>query len=349
MRHPRPPYVPTTTTSPTQDTQTPQPPVTTHQEVLTPTTTTTLDSYTLLNLPKTTFDTYTPLNPSLTTFDTYPVGGAQGGPFSWEGVSPDPALTPSLSLYGSPGLPAPSPRPTATPEATYSGYTQSAAHSVSVTLADLSLAAPHMCQAPPEYTRGSYEPPLYPSLAQLAGDDLPSTSDWSSINVGLEGWGTDPLQQAWPSTSHATHGDPAPTWSWPPQAPGPQDPWVPHSQVCSLPQDPAALSPASREVAQGLPQGSAAPHGRRSASRSPLSPTGAKLTPSPRGDLPPRSPLAQPASPHDTRHADRRRWRRRQQQQEENPRQQHTPRDESQDDDEDDDTEEEERPVCVPP
>nr|XP_045589727.1 mucin-5AC-like [Procambarus clarkii] len=284
--------------------------------------TTAHEAYTQVDFPKAAHDT---------GLDTYPEGGSHGASFSWEGVSPDPAL----SLYGSPGLPAPSPRPTPTPEATHSGHTQSAAQSVSVTLADLTLAAPHTCQAPPEYTSGYHDAPrgyldtppyrssASPSLALLAGEDLPGSSDWSSISgatVGLEGWGADPLQHVWPSPS------------WPPQ----QDPWT--LQV-SAAGHPAALSPASREVAQGLPQG--APTARRSASRSPLSPPApspggrSPLAPplpspggrSPRSPLAPssggRSPLAPPPpspgggarSPRDTRQAERRRWRRRQEEQ----------------------------------
>ncbi|XP_069980337.1 nascent polypeptide-associated complex subunit alpha, muscle-specific form-like [Penaeus vannamei] len=307
MRHPRPPLAPPTTVFAPY---TPPPAVTT--------------SYASLSTPKPTHESFAAQSQPTSTFDLFAAGpAAPGASLSWEGVSPDPALTPSLSLYGSPGIPGPSPRPTATPEATHSGHPHGAA---SATAADIPFAAAPPTRPPPPYARPAQD--SYFSGAQDAPftqfpDDEPGPSDWRSITgatVCLEGWEEGDLRQVWPASSTPMAspglGASSDAWAWAPQSSVPQEPW-PLPPPYEL-----ALSPASREVAQGLLlQGASAPRGRRSASRSPLSPTGAAPTPSPRGDFPPRSPLAPPASPRDARHAERRRWRRREQPQEEQPRQ----------------------------
>lgn len=264
-------------------------------------------------IPKTTFESLaapqpTPAAPHTTPtlFETIAGDGGHGGSFSWEGVSPDPALTPSLSLYGSPGLPTHS---TPTPEAVQPAHSQGSSQDVSVTMADLSLSLPPPYTAPPAYTLTSLDAP-YSTL----DPSLPGPSHWS----GLEG-SEDPLSSAWlpqaPSAMPMSEPMTEP-WSWPTQSPSvPQDPWPapapapPAPLVRTPPQDVAALSPGSLEVAGRLGEVVAQTHSRRSHSRSPLSPGAATPCPSP------RSPLHPPPSPLLPQHSDRRRWRPRQQQQ----------------------------------
>lgn len=324
MRHPHPPpYTPRTTATATS--HVPQMLHTLNTPTHSPRTTS--DPLTQQTLPKTTFDTDISHHQPSTSFESNPVASDPLGS-SWEGVSPDPAHTSSLSLYGSPSLPVPSPHTSSAPAVTtYPSHTEGISHSVSVTLAELTLASSQSVQTQSDYssayTEPGYGPTAIPSLALLVGDDQQCSSDWSTISgatVGLEGWGVDPQPPVWPTpvTNVTAPSDPEMTWVWPSQSAESDNLW--HLQappVCSPPRGHAALSPASREVSLGFLHGNGAPHGRRSASRSPLSPSGAASTPSPRGDLPPRSPLALPGSPQDTRSAatDRRRWRRRQHQQ----------------------------------
>lgn len=150
MRHPPPPpYTPRTTT-----------PTTTHgpqilHTLTTPTHSprTTGDPLTQQTQAKTTFDTFIPHHQASTSFESYPAASGPAGSSSWGGMSPESAITPSLSFYGSPALSSPSPRPTPTPEGTtHSHHTERTSHRVSVTVTDLTSVTPQNIQAHSDYT-----------------------------------------------------------------------------------------------------------------------------------------------------------------------------------------------------
>lgn len=321
MRHHHPPpYTPRTTTPPTS--YVPQ-----MLHTLTSPTHIPRTSNDPLNqqfLPKTMFDTNIPPNQPSTSFQAHPVASLPPSSSSWEGVSSDPTFTSSFDLYGSPGFPIPSPHPAPVPMVTtYLSHTERISHNVNVTLAELTLASSQTVQTQSDYCSAYPEAEYYsvssPSLAQLVGEDQQVSSDWSTISgatMGLEGWGGDPFPP-WPTlvTNVTAPSDPAATSMWHTQ-PSEEDNvlYLQGSPVCSLHPEEAALSPTSKEVSQGFLHGNGAPHGRRSTSRSPLSPTGAVSTPSPQGDIPPSSPLAPSGSSH-MYSADRSRWRRRHQHQ----------------------------------
>ncbi|KAK7019714.1 hypothetical protein SK128_020812 [Halocaridina rubra] len=271
--------------------------------------------------------TLTPLHPPTTQYSEPPTLPDPHKPYSsssssdcyipedlltWGGsVSPDTVNTHNLSLYNSPSIPTPSPRPTQTPETTHTEPTQAEiAHSVSVTLEDLSLVSTHQThQAPPEYSQAYHDlcfpltqiipdpqPATYPQPA--LGADPSAVNDWSSITgatVGLEGWSGETLQQVY---TDLTLSSQAFTASWTPSHTKVSDTWQPQTQlppsVYSTQVPETLLSPTSREVAQQVEDAKVPQRRRRSTSRSPLSSTsGAPSPTSLRADLlAPRSPLA---------------------------------------------------------
>ncbi|ROT84701.1 hypothetical protein C7M84_022122 [Penaeus vannamei] len=188
------------------------------------------------------------------------------------------------------------PPPTATPEATHSGHPHGAA---SATAADSPFAA-----APP--TRPAARPPAQGLvLLGRAGRALHAVPRRRAGPVRLAqhhgrhrvpgGLGGGRPAAGMAGLQHA-HGLPGPgrllrRVGVAPQSSVPQEPW-PLPPPYEL-----ALSPASREVAQGLLlQGASAP-GAAARPRAPLSPDRRSADPLPRGDFPPRSPLAPPRVP----------------------------------------------------
>nr|XP_027237482.1 serine/arginine repetitive matrix protein 1-like [Penaeus vannamei] len=246
--------------------------------------------------------------------------GRPGASLSWEGVSPDPALTPSLSLYGSPGIPGPSPRP----RPPRRPRTQATRTAPRVPRRPTAPSPPRRPRAPPRARplRDSYFSGAQDAPFTQFPDDEPGPSDWRSITgatVCLEGWEEGDLRQVWPASSTPMAspglGASSDAWAWRRRAPSRRSRGRSLRPTSSRSARPAGRSRRGSSSRGPPPPGPPLGLALRSA------PTGAAPTPSPGATSRPARRWRRPASPRDARHAERRRWRRREQPQEEQPRQ----------------------------